>query len=339
MTKHNSYIKQIFLILTTALFTIANPLSGQNKVGTTIFQFLKVMPDAQSTGMGDAVTSTINNANAVFYNPAGLSDVKSRDLSMSFYKYFYDVKTTALSLAYNIGIVGTLGLHTIFTDIGAIDVTTTEQLVFLEDGTYNPGLTGETISPKQMVIGFTFAKSLTEKFSFGVSSKYVREDLIMAAADGFVFDFGLKYKTGYKTIQTSVVIRNFGPEVSFKDDDPNTDNADFEFYPPPQTLVIGVSGDVMSSTNPLIYRSEDQRLRVSLEIVGPRDYGQQYNTGFEWGYKDQLFIRSGYKFNYDTQGLSLGMGVRINNFRGDYSYATYGKYLYNVHRISVGIEF
>ena len=183
--------------LTIFLFSIFNPISGQNKGGTTIFQFLKVMPDAQSSGMGDAVTSTINNAIAVFYNPAGLSDVKKGDLSLSFKKYFFDVKTTSLSLAYNIGTGGTLGLHTIFTDVGSIDVTTTEQLVFLEDGTYNPGLTGETISPSQMVVGLSLAKSLTEKFSFGVSSKYVREDLVLASEVGIVVVYGLLFKKGY----------------------------------------------------------------------------------------------------------------------------------------------
>ncbi|MEE1507525.1 MAG: PorV/PorQ family protein, partial [Candidatus Neomarinimicrobiota bacterium] len=324
---------------TVFLFSVFNPLSGQNKVGTTIFQFLKVMPDAQSTGMGDAVTSTVNNANAVFHNPAGLSDVKKRDISLSFYEYFFDVKTTSISLAYKMGLYGTLGFHFINTDIGKIEVTSVDHLGFSDDGTYNPGLTGETISPNQMVAGLSLAKSLTDKFSFGVTSKYVREDLVMASADGFVFDFGLVYKTGYRSIQTSAVIRNFGPEISFSDDEITTNNSDFESYPPPQTLVIGVSGFIISSASPMFFRSEEQSLRAAFEIVGPRDYGQQYNTGLEWGYQDLLFIRTGYKFNYDTQGINFGMGVRINNFRGDYSYASYGKYLSNIHRISTGIEF
>jgi hypothetical protein len=339
MPEISKYIKQSLMILTVFLFSVFNPLSGQNKVGTTIFQFLKVMPDAQSTGMGDAVTSTVNNANAVFHNPAGLSDVKKRDISLSFYEYFFDVKTTSISLAYKMGLYGTLGFHFINTDIGKIEVTSVDHLGFSDDGTYNPGLTGETISPNQMVAGLSLAKSLTDKFSFGVTSKYVREDLVMASADGFVFDFGLVYKTGYRSIQTSAVIRNFGPEISFSDDEITTNNSDFESYPPPQTLVIGVSGFIISSASPMFFRSEEQSLRAAFEIVGPRDYGQQYNTGLEWGYQDLLFIRTGYKFNYDTQGINFGMGVRINNFRGDYSYASYGKYLFNIHRFSVGMEF
>ena len=339
MAEKSKYIRQSWVILTVILIVVLNPVSGQKKVGTTIFQFLKVMPDAHGTGMGDAVTSTINNANAAFYNPAGLTGVDKLDLSFSSYKYFFDVKTTSISLAYKMGLYGTLGFHFINTDIGKIEVTSVDHLGFSDDGTYNPGLTGETISPNQMVAGLSLAKSLTDKFSFGVTSKYVREDLVMASADGFVFDFGLVYKTGYRSIQTSAVIRNFGPEISFSDDEITTNNSDFESYPPPQTLVIGVSGFIISSASPMFFRSEEQSLRAAFEIVGPRDYGQQYNTGLEWGYQDLLFIRTGYKFNYDTQGINFGMGVRINNFRGDYSYASYGKYLSNIHRISTGIEF
>jgi hypothetical protein len=78
---------------------------------------------------------------------------------------------------------------------------------------------------------------------------------------------------------------------------------------------------------------------VAFDIIGPRDYDQQYNTGLEWGYQDLLFLRTGYKFNYDTQGISFGFGFQTNNFRGDYSYASYGEYLFNIHRFSVGMEF
>jgi hypothetical protein len=190
-----------------------------------------------------------------------------------------------------------------------------------------------------MVIGLSYARSLTEKFSFGLSSKYAREDMIKADADGILFDFGLVFKTGYRSIQISSVIRNFGPEISFSDNDVSTNNSDFESYPPPQTLAIGVSTFLIAPENSLFFLSRNQHLRVAIDIIGPRDYDQQYNTGMEWGYEELLFIRTGYKFNYDTQGISFGVGVGFNNFRGDYSYASYGNYLSKIHRISVGMEF
>ena len=60
------------------LFLIANgnllaqeegELSG-NKVGTTSFQFLKVMPDARSTALGEVSSSILTTSEAVFHNPA-----------------------------------------------------------------------------------------------------------------------------------------------------------------------------------------------------------------------------------------------------------------------------
>ena len=339
MTEKNKYIRQSWVILTVFLIVVLNPVLGQKKVGTTIFQFLKVMPDAHGTGMGDAVTSTINNANAAFYNPAGLTGVDKLDLSFSSYNYFFDIKTTSISLAYKMGLYGTLGFYYINTDIGEIEVTSVDQLGFGDDGIYNPGLTGEKINPKQMVIGLSFARPLTSQFSFGLSLKYAREDMIEADADGILLDFGLVFKTGYRSIQTSAVIKNFGPEISYSDGEITTNNSNFEYYPPPQTLVIGVSAFLIAPEHSLLFQSRNQSLRVAFDIIGPRDYDQQYNTGLEWGYENILFIRTGFKFNYDTQGISFGMGVGINKFRGDYSYASYGNYLSNIHRISVGMEF
>ena len=56
----NKYIRQSLVFFVVILIAVFNPVSGQKKVGTTVFQFLKVKPDAESTGMGDAVTSTLN---------------------------------------------------------------------------------------------------------------------------------------------------------------------------------------------------------------------------------------------------------------------------------------
>ncbi|MEI6053715.1 MAG: hypothetical protein WCQ44_13500, partial [Opitutaceae bacterium] len=42
----------------------------EQKVGTTSLQFLKVMPTARATAMGDAFGSLASGADASFWNPA-----------------------------------------------------------------------------------------------------------------------------------------------------------------------------------------------------------------------------------------------------------------------------
>src|SRR3990172_5378904 len=58
-------------LLAAALVVCTGMVSGQ-KVGTTSLQFLKVMPTARATAMGDAFSSLASGADAVFWNPAGM---------------------------------------------------------------------------------------------------------------------------------------------------------------------------------------------------------------------------------------------------------------------------
>jgi len=322
--KHNIF--QRLLMMLIPLFMSIHCFA-QEKVGTTSFQFLKIRPDARATAMGDAVSSLVNTAEALFSNPAGIAAIPKIDASVSYYEYFFDVKTTSLAGAFNMGAFGTLGLQAIFTGIGDIEVTSVDALGFIGE-TYNPGLTGETVSPTNLVLGITYARGLTEQFSFGITAKYVREDLVRESAATVLFDGGLIYKTGFRSLQTSVVLRHFGPDITFVN----------EGFPPPQTLVLGVSGYIFSPESALFGHFDRHKLLVSFDLVGPRDFDQQYNLGFEYGLADMFFLRGGYKANYDTEGLSLGFGLRVKNFRGDYSYNEFGDFLPEIHKFTLGIS-
>ena len=67
-------------------------------------------------------------------------------------------------------------------DLGDIPVTRVDYLFRDESGNYNPGLTGETISPGSQVFGLSYGKELTDKFSFGITAKYAIEDLVAEKA-------------------------------------------------------------------------------------------------------------------------------------------------------------
>ena len=45
------------------------------------------------------------------------------------------------------------------------------------------------------------------------------------------------------------------------------------------------------------------------------------------------------KINYDEEGLCLGFGLKVSNYRIDYSYNDYGEYLGAVNRFSIGMLF
>ncbi len=124
--KHKYYL--IIIILIAAQFYTNAQSGGIDKVGTTSFQFLKVMPDARSTGMGEAFISVVNNADAVFWNPAALTKVENIDVSISFVDWFLDVKHFSFAGAYNLEGIGVFGLQILFNDVGDIPVTRVSDL-------------------------------------------------------------------------------------------------------------------------------------------------------------------------------------------------------------------
>lgn len=319
-------IAVLLLIFSEAAFPQGG---GVDKVGTTSFQFLKVMPGARSTGMGESFISVVNTSEAVYWNPGALVKINNFDASFSYVDWFLDVSHLALSAAYTIEDFGTLGLQVQVNDLGDIPITRVENLSRdSETGVYNPGLTGETMSPGFTVVGLSYAKSLTDKFSFGLSFKVAHENLIAESATSWMLDGGLIYQTGFKSIDVAISLRNFGPEVKFI----------AKSYPLPQTLTLGISTYLFSPKNSLMSDIEDQSLLLSYNLSQPRDYGQQHNVGMEYSFYQVIFLRAGYKINYDEEGLTFGAGVNYQGYRVDYSFNDFGEYLGNVHRFTIGLS-
>lgn len=304
------------------------------KVGTTSFQFLSVNPSAQASSLGESISSRISGSESLFLNPAGLASVEHMDLSMSYFNYFFDIQTMALTGGYKLKNIGTIGLQCIYTNYGKMDITSVEYQGTDADGNFNPGYTGETFNPYHMVLGLTYAKSITSNFSFGLTAKYVKEDLDVSSDKGdiapsqILFDGGLIYKTGFRSIQTSAVVRNFGGDIVYYEDE----------FPAPQTLIIGISADLFSNGDALLFTTNDNhKLMFAFDLIAPRDYDQQYNLGLEYSLWNSLFFRTGYKINYDSEGFCCGTGIKYKGFQWDYSFNNYSQYLDNIHRFSMGV--
>jgi hypothetical protein len=83
-------------------------------------------------------------------------------------------------------------------------------------------------------------------------------------------------------------------------------------------------------------------LMLAIDAVHPRDYTERVHVGLEYVYMDMFSLRGGYKFNYDEEGLTAGLGVHYN-FSGvigrlDYAYGDFGAFD-AVHRFSFGVGF
>ena len=84
------------------------------------------------------------------------------------------------------------------------------------------------------------------------------------------------------------------------------------------------------------------RCRVGHAFTEDALLAQQMHAGVEYVFYDVLSLRGGYKFFYDSDGLTLGGGLNYGvgdlGLAIDYSFGSMGTYLGNVQRVSLGVS-
>ena len=325
---------------------LSSPPAFSQKVGSTSMEFLEVMPVARATALGDAYSVWASGADAVFWNPSGVALVQNQELSSTFVKWIFDTRQGALSYATPIGNLGAIGLQIQYVDFGEFDEAVATRPYINQE--VNPGLTGNTFHPFSYLVGLTYARSLTDKFSTGLTIKYAHESLyngqmvlaqvsqgsyeeVKTWSSDMIFDFGIRYNTGYRSIQIGASVQNFGPNATYA----------IQSSPVPLLFRWGVAADLIGK-DALLSIDEENRLGISFDLYQPNDYGQQEHLGVEYEYQGVFALRAGYKFNYDYEGLTLGGGIKqpLGSvlLSLDYSYGSIGPYLGNVQRISLGAD-
>jgi hypothetical protein len=331
-------IQIIVLSTLLCLFVITSVYTEPLKpVGQATMTFLKIDPVARTVGMGEATTCIDKDVNALFHNPAGTASISGGALSLNQTQWLADTKQYGIAAAYGHGILGTFGLSFIYMDNGDIPRT-------IPDGSEKGFYIDESFTVNQFAAGVSYARKITNKFSVGGQIRYVYQDLgpadiVQLTTEGrdtlwnhenkkgkLVLDFGTLYYTGFKDLRVAMCIRNFGSSVKYT----------YDYYQLPLVLRIGIAMDVFS----VIPGLDGHSLQMIIETVLSNDYSERVNFGWEYGFKNLFFIRTGYKYNYDVGSFSAGFGCSPTitglNLKLDYAYSEYGDVFGAVHRVSFG---
>ena len=319
--------------LTVLLALFVLPAAGQ-KVGTSSMQFLSVAPDARAMGVGTAYSAMAGGAHALYWNPAGLTQASGHDLALDRVDYFLDAAHYGVAYGLSTGSAGHMGVHFYLADMGSFQETRVDHLGFVDQGgtqVYNPGLTGATFTLRSWVAGLSYARAFTDQFSAGLTAKVAREDLWLADAQAILFDFGMTYATGFRSLRIGASVMNFGAPVKYGED----------AYPVPLLFRLGGAMDIVGA-GALIASGTSSRLTASFDVIQPNDYDQQWAAGMEYAFLERLMVRAGYQHNYDIASYSFGLGVQqsiaIVRLGVDYSYSDMSEAFGAIHRLGVTIS-
>ncbi|HET7497745.1 MAG TPA: PorV/PorQ family protein [Candidatus Eisenbacteria bacterium] len=299
------------------------PLSAEGaqifeKVGTLGGQSLKIGVGARAAAMGEAYVALSDDATAVYWNPAGIARMSGQSISLNHTSWPADILFDQAAYVFNIKwIPGMLGVNVRALTMSRDIVRTT----------YLPEGTGDTFDAGEWAYGLSYARALTDKFSAGFSVNYVQTGLDDVKGSSTTFDFGTLYDVGVLGAKIGMSIQNIGSDMTFID----------EKVKMPVFFRVGGSFDVM--------QQGENRLIAAAEFTHPPDNSEKLNLGAEYGFHDYLFLRGGYKLNYDTQGLTAGFGVKFpltlvksSVARLDYAYQDMN-FLGTTHRVSLNIGF
>ena len=95
----------IFWLTTLTFVCGINTVHGQT---LSSFDFLRLEPSAQAAALGGtSLSTTSNQGNVLFYNPALLGEDLDGNLSVSWLNHLSDLQAGALTYAQNLGPIGT----------------------------------------------------------------------------------------------------------------------------------------------------------------------------------------------------------------------------------------
>lgn len=311
--------------------------SDPNQLGTSTANFLKIGVGARASSMGNAFVAMADDATSLYWNPAGIGMMDGPEVTMTVTNWLLDTRLYFFGGTLDLGNMGVLGLSINHFHSGDIDETTV----------YEPDGTGRVFSASNMAVGLTYARRLSNRFSAGFTVKYVSETLDRTSSNAIAVDVGSLFVTDFlNSMRIGFNLSNLGSQMRLSGSDllvqvpgesGNYVPADLttEAWDLPLLFRFGVATEV--------FDYEMQRLTVSAELLDSRDHQYRVHTGGEWSFREMLFLRGGYKFNYADSGISLGAGVQVPDIEGiglriDYAFESL-EFLEDVQRISLRLVY
>jgi hypothetical protein len=310
---------KVFIILILVVYF--NQIHAQEfkKTATSGFVFLEIPVTARTAALGEAsIAMPDMNSASIFNNPGALGFTEStHSFSVSYSPWIADIKNYASSYSFKSSF-GVFALGMVVFDYGDMPRTVVAdgQKVYQVLGNFSAG---------SSAFGLSYSKMLTDRFSFGVTVKYVNEKIDIYSANNVLFDGGVIYYTGLGSMRIAASIQNFGVDAKFINDK----------FRMPAILRMGIAAEVLGD------KTSDYMLTLSTEANHASDADERLSFGSEFSWKNMLFLRGGYKFFYDEESYSLGLGVKTNftfPVTIDFAFSDYGR-LGNITRFSVQLGF
>jgi len=297
-------MKQILIVISIVLYVGIVYAGGPGTKGGIAFRF---PIGAREIGGGEAFVAATDDVNAIYWNPAGLVYIESKEFTTYYLDGLVDTSYTFIGYAQSIQ-PGAIGCGISMLDGG-------KATIYYPEGTIK-----KVTAQRDYLFILSYANKMKENLSVGGNLKMIQSELgEISKATGFACDVGGLYSIPGSKLRIGVVIQNIGTKIKYEQEGDSL----------PLNLKVGIA-----------YRLNN--LLLALDINKPIEDKLRVNIGTEYWVAELIALRAGYKFRQGKKasgtGLTAGAGFKISNYQLDYAYVPNSD-LGNTHRISALVRF
>lgn len=283
------------------------------------FDFLRLDGSARAAALGGSFVSNNDDADVIFYNPAGLQLLDGSPVSFSFVKHLMDINLATLSYSTEVEGIGRFGSAIKYINYGSFT------------GSDEFGAKTTEFGVNEMAIVLGYANSLDNNFYYGANAKFIYSGIESRSSTALALDLGLHYTIPEKNWNFGFAVLNLGGQIS-------------KYYNTSEQLPLDIAIGVSK-------KLENLPARISVEFhklnKDRDDFIQRFKAftvGVEFTLSKVMKLRLGYDNERRSEfkigstagiaGFNLGLGVKVSNYQFDYGYSSLGL-VGGLHRIGL----
>jgi len=324
------------------------PTSEDNSVtrqGTRGANFLHIPISARAAGMAGAVGSTVSGPTAWFHNAAGAATTEHIGLAIGREMLYGDMDITMNYLGVSFPLFGGgVGLGIRSLNSGDMERTT-------ENTPFGDVTNGRFFQWTSMMAQLGYARRITDRLDLGGTIQYISEGLPTAKISWMAFDVGTQFRTGLFGVVVGGALQNLGGgatmdgqllERGANSNDVSRQVTRYKLFTRsidlPTSFRFSVGDELYGTAESLLGRgSGTHTFATEFAVNDAVDAAAQAALGAEYGFKNILFARGGYRFYNDDRkapgesalfGASAGFGLRYpiagRPIKFDYSISAQG---------------
>ncbi|MDI6781510.1 MAG: PorV/PorQ family protein [bacterium] len=204
----------ILIVLTGIIFpsltAVAQGIDNNATInrGITGANFLKIGSSPRALALGGAYCSLADDAAAVYWNPAGLTQVKGYEIAMMQNNWLPGIETGFISYVHSPGgsVASGKGKTSYACSVSRMGADRILETMINANGEYEA--TGNTFGAQDTMLIASYAASQSKEISIGSNLKFIQEKIADKKSFSMAIDSGILYQMGF--LKLGMTVQNLG---------------------------------------------------------------------------------------------------------------------------------